>query len=265
MIRAPQEIAKVVRSLAHRHSTYEVFADFVEMAALAVSNSVDLAQYDKREARYMEIVGKYKPEEVQQFPQMMGALVMGLEEGPDDILGATFHELEIHNEHKGQFFTPYHLCRMMAGLTFDESAKDIIQQRGFIQASEPACGAGAMNIGLADEMKARGLNYQQALHVTAVDLDIRCVHMAYLQLSLLHIPAVVVHGNTLTLEEFGHWYTPAHIMGGWNYKLKRQRGDCALVTTAQEAIQEVTEQPPVIAIEPKPVQPFKVGAQLTLF
>lgn len=255
----------MVRSLAHRHSTYQVFSDFVEMAALAVSNSVDLGQYQKREARYMEIVRKYKPEEVQQFPAMMGMLVMGLEEGLDDILGATFHELEIHNQHKGQFFTPYHICRMMGAMTFDESARDIIEQRGFIQASEPACGAGAMIIGLADEMKARGLNYQQSLHVTAVDLDIRCVHMAYLQLSLLHIPAVVVHGNTLSLEEFGHWYTPAHIMGGWNYKLKRQRGEADLITTAREAVQEVVEQPPIIAVEPKPAQPFKAGAQLTLF
>jgi hypothetical protein len=43
---------------------------------------------------------------------------------------------------------------------------------------------------------------------------IRAVHMAYIQLSLLHVPAVVVHGNTLSLEEWGYWYTPAHILDG---------------------------------------------------
>jgi hypothetical protein len=31
---------------------------------------------------------------------------------------------------------------------------------------------------------------------------------------MLHIPAVVVHGNALTLEEHSRWLTPAHIMGG---------------------------------------------------
>jgi hypothetical protein len=40
--------------------------------------------------------------------------------------------------------------------------------------------------------------------------------------SLLHIPALVIHGNSLSLEEFGRWYTPAHIMGGWSWKLRRE-------------------------------------------
>ena len=31
--------------------------------------------------------------------------------------------------------------------------------------------------------------------------------------------AVIVHGNTITMEEFGHWLTPAHIMDGWWWKL----------------------------------------------
>lgn len=44
--------------------------------------------------------------------------------------------------------------------------------------------------------------------------------MAYLQLSLLHVPAVIVHGNTLSPEEWSHWHTPAHILGFWNARLK---------------------------------------------
>ena len=32
--------------------------------------------------------------------------------------------------------------------------------------------------------------------------------MAYIQLSLYGIPAVVIHGNTLTMETWSHWYTP---------------------------------------------------------
>lgn len=82
-------------------------------------------------------------------------------------------------------------------------------------------GSGAMVIALALELKEQGVNYQPQLHVTAVDVDAKCVHMTYLQLALTHIPAVVVHGNSLNLEEYGRWYTPAHIMNGWNYRLRR--------------------------------------------
>jgi hypothetical protein len=39
-------------------------------------------------------------------------------------------------------------------------------------------------------MLSQGVNDQQHLHITAVDIDIRAVHMTYLQLSLLRVPAV---------------------------------------------------------------------------
>jgi len=42
--------------------------------------------------------------------------------------------------------------------------------------------------------------------------------MAYVQLSLYGIPAVVIHGNTLTLDEWSHWYTPLYILHGWGMR-----------------------------------------------
>lgn len=76
-----------------------------------------------------------------------------------------------------------------------------------------------MVIALAHEMRDMGINYQQHLHVTVVDIDPECVAMAPLQFSLLHSPAIVVHGNTLSLEEFGRWHTPAHVPGGWQWRI----------------------------------------------
>jgi len=50
------------------------------------------------------------------------------------------------------------------------------------------------------------------------DLDIHCVLMAYIQLSLYGIPAVVLHGNTITTEEFDRWYTPIYILDRWVWR-----------------------------------------------
>ena len=80
---------------------------------------------------------------------------------------------------------------------------------------------GAMIIAMATALSAKGVNYQQCMHVTAIDTDLRAVHMAYLQFSLLGIPATVVHGNTLTLEQHSVWHTPAHHLGLWGPKLRR--------------------------------------------
>jgi hypothetical protein len=76
-------------------------------------------------------------------------------------------------------------------------------------------------------MQERGLNYQRDVHVTAIDLDSTAAMMAYVQLSLMHVPAVVVHGNTLTLEQYSQWFTPAHIMDNWSSRLSRSRAERA--------------------------------------
>jgi type I restriction-modification system DNA methylase subunit len=192
------------------------------MSAISISNSVDLAQRDRREARYMEIVGRYDKEEASRFPQMFSELVMELEIALTDVLGEVFMEMDLGSKWHGQFFTPYSVCKMMASLQVDDHMKELVEARGFIRANEPACGGGAMMIALAESMQTAGINYQQHLHVVAQDLDLKAVCMAYVQLSLLHIPAVVIHGNSLELEELSRWYTPAHIMGAWEFRLRHE-------------------------------------------
>lgn len=213
---------KLIDSFAYSHAPWEVFSDFVEMSAISLANAVNVFDCEDREKRYHDIIKKYKPEELEKFPQLFAMLVDRFEHETTDHLGALFHELELHNKYKGQYFTPYPLCKMLAKLTLGDPAK-AIEAKGFVTASEPCCGSGAMIIALADSMRESGVNYQQTLHVTAVDLDIRCVHMAYIQFTLMHIPAVVVHGNSLALEEFSRWHTLAHNLGFWDGKLRRGR------------------------------------------
>ena len=57
-------------------------------------------------------------------------------------------------------------------------------------------------------MQHHGFDYRHNTFFVAQDIDIRCVWMAYIQLSLYGIPAMVIHGNTLTMEEWDRWYTP---------------------------------------------------------
>lgn len=254
-----QNIVRLFQSLGYRHDTYKLFADFCELAALSLSNAVDLAQREGREARYLQIVKGYTREEVELFPRVLAEVTLGLEEGATDLLGAVFHDLELHNKYRGQFFTPFEVCRMMASMIVGskDDLRRLIEQRGYIAACEPACGAGAMVIALAETIRELGINHQRHLHVTAVDVDAKAAHMAYIQFSLLHIPAVVVVGNSLSLEEREHWYTPAHVLGGWTGKLQRAQA-ASLVE-----IEEVAE----LAVPARPSAPVTLPAvgQMTLF
>ena len=64
-------------------------------------------------------------------------------------------------------------------------------------------------IATAQALRDEGINYQQAMHATCIDIDATAVHMAYVQLTLLHIPVIVIHGNALSLEQWGYRLTRA--------------------------------------------------------
>lgn len=119
---------------------------------------------------------------------------------------------------------------------------------------EPPRGAGSMLIALADAMRNQGINYQRHLHVTAIDIDPRAIHMAYTQLSLLHVPAHLIVGNALTGEVRQHWFTPAHILGAWDIRLAARE-------PAQCLGKPVCAAPP--ASHPGPVKPCRRGRKHT--
>lgn len=227
-----KELSALLRDNARRHRLHRVFSDFCELAALAISNSVDKRQYEAREARYLQVVGAYEPDEVARFPHMLALLVHWLSRDFADCLGELFMSLELGDHYKGQFFTPYHVSALMAGLTVGDVREHVARQ-GFVTVSEPASGAGGMLIAVAEAIRDQGVNYQQVMHATAVDVDLTAVHMTYIQLALLHVPAVVVHGNTLALTEHGHWLTPAHVLGGWDRRLAQR----SAVRAASEPLQ----------------------------
>jgi hypothetical protein len=216
-----------------RRRIAQVFADFCELAALAIRNSVDLHDHATREARYVAIANGYTPEEMSRFAELLAKLTMKLDDELDDILGHLYMSLDLGSDHIGQFFTPYHVSQLMAQIICPDYAAKL-ETEPFITLLEPTCGSGGMIIAVAETMRAAGFNYQQQIHVTAQDIDTTAVHMTFITLSLLHIPAVIIHGDTLTLEVRDRWATPAHILGNWDYKLNARAASKKLTVIAKE-------------------------------
>lgn len=104
------------RRLAPYKHRYEVFRDFVTMAAISLHNG--LMKEPTREAEYMGLIKGYKPYDQKAFPKLMGSLVAALDHEPRDVLGPLYMELEIANKDAGQFFTPPEVSEMMAQISF---------------------------------------------------------------------------------------------------------------------------------------------------
>lgn len=194
-----QQIISLINDMSKYYSPHQVFSDWVEMYAISTSNACTLlnsALKKSREQKYLEIINKYKEPEQSKFHELCGMLVLALEQDIADVLGNVYMGLESGSKHTGQFFTPNHISRLTARLMSLVADTDET-----IRFTEPTCGSGGMIIAYAKALSEQGVNYQKKLEVIAQDIDYRCVHMCYVQLSLLGIKATVLRQNTLTLEE----------------------------------------------------------------
>ena len=204
-----KDFVKVVNSFGYRRNRYEVFSDFLEMAYCAVAKTT-LPPGDKAdglEDRYMEVVKRHRAEDIREkMPKLLGLTQKGVAAG-GDFLGKVSGELEVLNARVGQFFTPFEVCKLMAGINIGDVGK-LIEERGFFTLSEPACGAGAMILACADEVEQQGHDPGAVMYVHAVDIAELPFKMAYLQLSFRGIAAEVIRGNSLSLETFEAARTP---------------------------------------------------------
>ncbi len=213
------EIIKRIEKTSYSVDRRKFVSDVFECGAIALSNTVDFTQYEPRETRYKEMIAGYRPQEQKAASEIFGMIFALLSSmtysngGFRDYLGELFMGLNLGNSASSQFFTPYHVSKMCAKMTLDDTIVSEKQRNGEILTFyEPCCGSGGMVLAIIDVLyNDYKFNYAHNCFVVCEDIDIRCVHMAYLQLSLAGVPAIVKHQNALSRELWSVWKTPAYI------------------------------------------------------
>lgn len=231
-----KEFLDSFRKLTYRHRSWDIWKDFIIMFACSLSNPVDKSQYDKREARYMRIIKKYNKQEQAIFPELAAQTVLALEENQEqDFLGSIFMELSLGDESGGQFFTPYHVCELMAEVALGNDVPRQVDEKGYITIHDPCCGAGATLIAgihaAKKQLEKESLNYQNHVLVVGQDIDEIVALMCYIQLSLLGIAAYVKVGNTFTEpiadgdSTENYWFTMMYFSDVWTTRRLVQKMD----------------------------------------
>lgn len=212
------EIVKDIEKAAFQVDNFKFVSDLFECGAIAISNAVDLAQKDEREERYLQIIRSYKPAQQKSLAEIFAKIYALLasvvyDNGSfNDNLGEIFMRCNLGNKIAGQFFTPYHVSELMARASMDESlVREKTDKNEIITINDPACGGGGMLIAALEVLRSFGVNYARDCFIEANDIDIRCVHMTYLQLSLAGAPAIVRHQDTFSRDCWSVWYTPAYL------------------------------------------------------
>ena len=273
------QIFDMVRDRDH----YTVIRDFFELSAISIRNNFDHGnEYANLEKRYKEIARGYKKEYLEGFATALGMLGKKIQDAVNgnapfaDWAGELYMDSGTSNGKAGQFFTPYSVSQCMARINFPKD--EVLTKLGsdpnrVLTIYEPTCGAGGLIVAAIDALNEAGVNYSWNAFVDCGDIAPRCVHMTYVTLSLLGVPAVVRLGDALMMEYRQTWFTPAYLIAWPHFKRQIGRGNypnSATVPKSSEPQENAPEPPKQETRKPVPaiaetVPTMDANGQYSLF
>lgn len=262
-----KDFIKRLEGISSTRRPYEVFHDWLEMAAISFHqlpyHAGDFPQdeiFAAYEDKYRAVERHYTLAERSEMAKLHGLTMLAHQQHFGDFLGEIYQECGFTNERAGQFFTPYHLSTFMAVAQLAD-APAFVREKGMVTIQDPACGAGGMLIAAAAELYQQQVDPRACAQFEAIDIDRDCFNMAYIQLAALDLQAVVRHGNTLSgemwesrptpqLRYFMEWLEARREETKWVERLQLLRDCMSGMTTVDE-----TESEP----QPSPQQPSIAG------
>ena len=198
---------------------WEVFSDFLSLAA----SELDMARIRTPESmeHCRKICARYEASDIAKMQEMFCMMVCALEAKFHDFLGAIFMVLELGDNFRGQYFTPYPVQSLMARMLMP-GVRDTIRREGIATVSDPACGAAGMLIAYAECLLEADINPSMHMFGSCIDIDPVAADMAFIQLYVLGIAAEVVTGNTLTMQIRRVRYTPVYYLNEFEKRLADQ-------------------------------------------
>lgn len=223
-----KDFLKTFQILTYDNGKWQVWQDFIVMSACSISNAVAKNDYQKREDAYLNIINKYSQRDRQLFPKLLAKLIVALDNNAErDFLGDIFMELDLASSSRGQFFTPYNVCKLMSEINL-LGLEDDIKQYGYYLINDPACGAGATLIASANVAKRilsnKEKEFSNYILFTGQDIDKIAGLMCYLQLSILGCAGYIKIGDSISNpmrkndDTTNYWFTPMYFSDVWRLR-----------------------------------------------
>lgn len=194
--------ADTLLAFSPKHELYRVFDDFLTLALCALSRNYKTGlSYD--EDLYLATIAPYKDDPLRfTFPDAFALLVIEMGDRMEDpkgwdVLGEFFenHIVTPHAvKHKGQIFTPWNICRMIAEMTNRQTTSDRA-----LDVLDPAAGTGRMHMAAS-----RVLGSQHGYY--AVERDTLLAKACALNYFLSNLRGEVMCANALNPDDFRFSY-----------------------------------------------------------
>lgn len=183
-----ERLFKIIKRLYDETGRDGSFHDFVTVV-LGV-----LHRFEDGDASYMDAIKGMSPKAVSICAEGWSILVEHFwHEGCFyDILGDVYMQVSgaWAKSRMGQYFTPWHVCKMMCVMTLGEPDWDSLENGPGIEINEPACGSGAILLAAKahivdlakDDPDPR--RFLRRVRLYGQDIDRVCVDMARIQLTM---------------------------------------------------------------------------------
>ena len=213
--------------LMNGHSRRAAFDDWLDMMIC----SFGMQKYEKT---YLEIVGKYKKDELEKFAEMFGWLIKHLEENQfTDPLGDYFQYCITRGEH-GQYFTPSHVSNMMA---------EIVSPLGQETVIDSSCGSGRMLLAAIEVARKTGYDP----YCFGADLDKTCVKMCAINLFLYGVDGEVACMNSISNDFFFAYKLTNPFQGGLTIIDKKE--DSIIWKMGNKRFEKPIQEPELVKTE----------------
>ena len=199
-----KEWNKVFDYLRHRHDTWYIFKDFLNIVIdnFTIPDETPMFKNDD----------KYNDDEINYFGELFQVYIQSMQKILEkknycDFLGEWWEsDQNMTNKFKAQFFTPMNVCELMTDLTVLPDGEDDVKVM-----TDCCCGSGRFGIVYHDK---RPYDW-----FFLADLDEYAVKMTIVNMLLHGMRGVVAWQNTLTEEVFGVWVVSPDLLsyGGLPY------------------------------------------------
>lgn len=195
-----KSFCKIMHSITHRYSKYQVFKDMLQMFICSHHPKTLLGQKDDtNEKLYLNTISTYDNATMKELSKLLSLVYRNVLDNPyEDLLGEYYQEF-ISNPDIGQFFTPQHICELMAMITINNNTTNQT-------IADNACGSGRMLLAGA---KLAPNNY-----FYGADVDEVCSMMSAINFFMNGLSGEVVQMNSLSNTFYKGWHIlPKGIFG----------------------------------------------------
>lgn len=224
-----EELKSVMEILSKLESrgfnSYTIFSDWLDLMLYALMGN---------DPEYMKIVERYRDQRsegernIDLFCHAFAELQLAMQKSNQEMLGSIYEKLSIANKQFAQFFTPPHMCELMAQISMGAS------DRENETVCDPCVGSGRMLIA-ALKTRKNPICFGQ-------DKDLLCVKMTALNMCFFNADSQIVWGDSLKGECLKAYETRNSPLGGSVFEIDPETVEWAKFKEVKEVIRDQSQQ-----------------------